>query len=81
MEMDIAAQPLQYPVMPGTGGCRKARWGRGSQGKSGGVRAVSYYFVKGETVYMIDVYPKNEKENLTDAEKNQLRRLAKAIGH
>ena len=30
---------------------------------------------------MIDVYPKNEKENLTDAEKNQLRRLAKAIGH
>jgi hypothetical protein len=67
--------------MPGTGGCRKARWGRGSQGKSGGVRAVSYYFVKGETVYMIDVYPKNEKENLTDAEKNQLRRLAKAIGH
>jgi hypothetical protein len=47
-----------------------------------GVFARSFItFVKGETVYMIDVYAKNEKENLTDAEKNQLRRLAKAIGH
>jgi hypothetical protein len=33
----------------------------------------------GETVYMIDAYPKNEKENLTHAEKNDLRKLAKAI--
>jgi len=27
-----------------------------------------YYFVNGETVYMIDAYPKNEKENLSHAE-------------
>jgi hypothetical protein len=33
----------------------------------------------GETVYMIDAYPKNEKEDLTDAEKNDFRNLAKAI--
>jgi hypothetical protein len=29
---------------------------------------------------MIDAYAKNEKENLTDAEKNDLRKLSKAIG-
>jgi len=28
---------------------------------------------------MIDAYPKNRKENLTNAEKNALKKLAKAI--
>jgi hypothetical protein len=80
MELNIAAQPLSYPVMPQTGGCRKARWAKGHRGKSGGIRAVFYYYyVKGETLYMIDAYPKNEKENLTDAEKSDLRNLSKAI--
>ncbi len=45
MELSIAAQPLSYPVMPLTGGCRKARWARGSEGKSGGIRAVFFYYV------------------------------------
>jgi hypothetical protein len=53
---------------------------RGSRGKSGGIRAVFYYYVAGDTVYMIDAYAKNEKENLTDAEKNDLKKLSKAIG-
>jgi hypothetical protein len=79
MELSVAAQPLGYPVMPQTGGCRKARWARASRGKSGGIRAVFYYYLTGGTVYMIDAYPKNEKENLTDAEKNDLKKLSKAI--
>ena len=79
MELNIAAQPLSFPVMPQTGGCRKARWARGNRGKSGGIRVVFYYYVIGDTVYMIDAYPKNEKENLTDAEKIELKKLSKAI--
>ena len=64
MELSIAAQPLSYPVIPQTGGCRKARWGRGTHGKSGGIRAAFYYYIRGETVYLIDAYAKNRKENL-----------------
>jgi len=79
MELSIASQPLGYPVMPQTGGCRKARWARGNRGKSGGIRTVFYYYITGDTTYMIDAYPKNEKENLTDAEKNYLKKLSKAI--
>ena len=79
MELSIAAQPLSYPVIPQTGGCRKARWGRGTHGKSGGIRAAFYYYIRGETVYLIDAYAKNRKENLTNAEKNALKKLAKAI--
>ena len=50
------------------------------QGKSGGIRAVFYYYVKGSAIYLLDAYPKNEKENLTNAEKTSLKKLAKAIG-
>ncbi len=53
--------------------------GKGGRGKSGGIRAVFYYFVTGESVFLLRVYPKNEKENLSDAEKKALKRLAKAI--
>ena len=79
MELDIAADPLAYPVMSQTGGCRKARWARGNRGKSAGIRAVFYYYVSGGAIYMLDAYPKNQKENLTDAEKNDLKTLTHAI--
>ena len=39
----LAANPKVGDLMEGTGGIRKLRWGRGSQGKSGGVRVI-YYF-------------------------------------
>jgi len=42
METAIAANPLAFPVIPGTGGFRKARWRRGNRGKSGGVRVIFY---------------------------------------
>ena len=51
MEANIAADPLAYPIIRGTGGFRKARWSRGASGKSGGVRAIFYYFVQGDTVF------------------------------
>ena len=52
---------------------------KGNRGKSAGIRAVFYYYVAGEAIYMLDAYPKNQKENLTDAEKNELRTLAQTI--
>lgn len=79
MELSIAAAPLAHPVIPRTGGFRKARWKRGNRGKSGGVRAIFYYFVAGETIYMFDLYAKSEKENLTHEEENYLRRVAQEV--
>ncbi len=43
MQLAIAADPAAYPVIPGTGGVRKARWTRQGKGKSGGVRVIYYY--------------------------------------
>ena len=38
MEFFIASAPEGHPVIPGTGGFRKARWARRGSGKSGGFR-------------------------------------------
>ncbi len=79
MESSIAADPLAHPVIRGTGGFRKARWRRNASGKSGGVRAIFYYFVSGDTVFFTLLYAKNELENLTHAQEKELKRLAQTI--
>jgi mRNA-degrading endonuclease RelE of RelBE toxin-antitoxin system len=79
MELALASDPLAYPVIPRTGGFRKARWGRGNRGKSGGVRVVFYYYVAGVTIYLYDLYAKNQKENLSREEENYLRRIAEGL--
>jgi hypothetical protein len=80
LEESITARPEAHPVIPGTGGIRKARWARLGMGKRGGVRAVYYFVVRAQLVYMLDIYAKNEKSDLTPADKRELRRIAKALG-
>jgi hypothetical protein len=78
-ELEIALAPSAWPVIAGTGGARKARAARGGRGKSGGARII-YYAVTGRGVlYLLDVYAKSAKENLSDAEKREIRRLIAAI--
>jgi len=79
MEEEIAVEPGRHPVMPGTGGFRKARWGRSGRGKRGGVRVIYYFLVRPDLIFLADLYPKNEKENLTHAERNELKRIAAEI--
>ena len=78
-ELEIAVAPEVWPVIPGTGGCRKARAARGGKGKSGGARIVYYVIGRRGVLYLIDVYAKNTKEDLTDADKQEIRRLAAAL--
>ncbi|MCE5306274.1 MAG: type II toxin-antitoxin system RelE/ParE family toxin [Acidobacteriales bacterium] len=79
LEEAIAAAPEHHPVVPGTGGFRKARWRRDGGGKSGGVRVIYYFMVRPDVVFLADLYAKNEKENLTHAERNQLQKIASEI--
>lgn len=56
-----------------------------NRGKSGSSRVLYVDFVVAETIYLIFAYPKNEKDNLTDEERNNIKKLidrleAKFIG-
>lgn len=68
----LAAHPLSGAVMQGTGGIRKLRWASGNKGKSGGVRVIYYYHNEGIPLFLLTVFGKNEKANLSKAERNEL---------
>ena len=79
MEANIAGDPLAHPVIRGSGripeGSMESRCTRQERRRSRDL----YYFVSGDTVFFTLLYAKNELENLDDAQKNELKRLAQAI--
>ena len=75
LELDLMENADKYPVIQGTGGLRKVRFAFGNQGKSGGVRVCYVDFVVKETIYLITVYPKNEKDNLSMTERNEIKKM------
>lgn len=65
---ELAADPARGVLMSGGAGVRKWRWaipGSG-KGKFGGVRVISFYVNEAEEVYLLDVFAKSQKANLTD---------------
>jgi hypothetical protein len=78
-ELEIALAPEAWPVIPGTGGARKARVSRGGKGKSGGARIIYYVWLGEDALYLLDVYAKNEKESLSHAEKNAIRKFLEGL--
>jgi hypothetical protein len=75
----LANDPKAGDVMQGTGGMRKLRFATRMRGKSGSVRVVYYYYNPNVPVFLLRVYAKNEKANLTKAERNDLRKLSKIL--
>ena len=75
LELDLMTNPDKYPVIQGTGGLRKARFAFEHQGKSGGVRVCYVDFVVKEIIYLITVYPKSEKDNLSKNERNEIKKM------
>ena len=71
----LAEHPKAGSLMVGTGGVRKLKWGRGAKGKSGGVRVIYYFHNELIPVYLLAMFAKNEQENLTKAERNELAKL------
>ena len=68
----IAADPEAGAIMAGTGGARKLRHAREGQGKSGGYRTIHYFGGGDIPVFALAIYGKNEKGNLSKAERNEL---------
>lgn len=74
LQVELIAQPEKGDLIQGTGALRKVRMATGQQGKSGSARVI-YFLVTVETIYLVLVYAKSEKESLTAAEKAELKKL------
>ncbi len=70
IELDIMEDPEAFPLMAGTGGPRKMRFSPESRrgGKSGGVRVCYFLITPAEHVYLVTVFSKNDKPNLSPAD-------------
>lgn len=75
----IAQHPDAGELIPNTGGVRKMRWPARGQGKRGGARVIYYFRDLNVPVYLLAVYAKGEKINLTEREKKLMRQMVEKI--
>jgi hypothetical protein len=75
----IAFEPQCGDVVPGTGGLRKLRVGRGATGKRGGTRVVYFFHDRDMPIFLLALYAKNEKSDLSAAEKKEFSVFVKEI--
>jgi hypothetical protein len=71
----LARNPLAGDVIQGTGGVRKLRWALEGRGKSGGARVIYYYHSEAMPLFALAAYAKSERANLSQADRNDFRRL------
>ncbi len=74
IQLFICEFPDFGKIIKGSNGIRKARCGIEGRGKSGGARVIYYWAVSRNQILMLDIYTKNEKENLSPNEIKILRR-------
>jgi hypothetical protein len=76
---DIVTQVSEDPslgdLIPGTGGARKWRIPAKGKGKRGGGRVVSYYAADDVPVFLLSVFAKGDRIDLTQAERNELKSI------
>jgi len=88
MEDDDEFQEFQKYLLEGhergdtisqTGGCQKIRWSRPGMGKRGGVRIIYYVRLTSGRLYLLLIYPKNAKDDLTEKEKATLKAFSQQL--
>ena len=68
LQSHLSRHPTAGAIIPGSKGLRKVRWAASGRGKRGGVRVIYYWHVTPEIITFLDIYPKSEKDNLTQDE-------------
>lgn len=81
LQIALIKRPDAGDLIKGGGGIRKLRFAAQGKGKSGGVRVIYYWVTEAGQIYLLQIYPKNRKDTLTDAEIAELRNLVKEIRH
>ncbi len=75
----LGASPTAGDEIKGTGGCRKVRVAGRGKGKSGGYRTVTFFSGQELPVFLITVFSKGERADLSKADRNDLAALTKEL--
>ena len=75
----LSTHPKSGAILQGTGGIRKLRWSRKGKGKSGGVRVIYLFYNEEMPLFLLTMFGKGEKDNLSKSERNELAKLVKIL--
>lgn len=75
----LSLNPDAGEIMTGTGGARKIRFAGKGRGKRGGLRVIYFYYNDTVPLFIFTVFSKNEKINLTQSERNDLKKTLKNL--
>ena len=75
LQFQLLQRPDAGAMIPGSGGLRKLRWRMPGRGKRGGARIIYYWKVARGRLYLLFLYPKNVRSDLTRAQLRALRKL------
>ena len=75
----LAVHPAAGDIMQGTGGIRKLRWSAQGRGKCGGVRVIYYFHNETMPLFLLTLFGKGEKANLTKGERNELAKFTSLL--
>jgi len=77
--MYLKDSPKTGDVIAKTGGVRKLRWTRPGKGKRGGVRIIYYFYDKQGALFLLTVYAKSDKVDLSEKEKSEYKELVSEL--
>ena len=75
----LAYNPNAGGILRGTGGIRKVRFAREGGGKSAGYRVIYFFHSPNIPLFALNVFAKNEKANISPAERNALKELSSLL--
>ncbi len=78
LQLMLTRDPEAGAVIAGCGGARKIRWPdpRRAKGKRGGLRVIYLFIPAAQNILLIDVYNKNEMEDLSPQDRKDIRAFA-----
>jgi hypothetical protein len=76
---ELSLRPNSGVLIRGTGGMRKLRWRSGAKGKRGGARVIYYFFNKDYPLFLLAAYGKNEKDDLSAAQRHALKTVSERV--
>ena len=77
LQLTLLLRPEQGPLIPGSGGVRKIRWGKEGRGKRGGLRVIYYWDKRSSRCFMLFLFAENEQGDLTPSQVRTLARLVR----
>lgn len=77
LQLALLRKPDLGPVIPGTWSLRKVRWNASGRGKRGGLRVLYAWDARTECFYMLYMFAKSERADLTPAQRRVLSRVVR----